>query len=150
MKKSELPFCAIRRHPPKMKTALLALALSSLCLRVIEGQNCSGVETNIDLTGNDCSACGGTQTLNSTAECCAACQARAADGCKFWTLASDLNHCYLKTSDAGRQSRDHHVSGSADPAPSPTPTKCPVVPEPPAAPHPPLPTGQYRFPYDNE
>ena len=140
-----------------MKSTLWALALTGvLCGRRCAGQqqaNCSGIEPNVDLSGNDC--CGGTKTLNSTGECCAACQAHEADGCKFWTFASDLSHCYLKTSDAGRQSRDQHVSGSVEPpspAPHPSPApagKCPVVPEPPAAPHPPLPAGQYRYPYDN-
>ena len=116
--------------------------------RFAAGQNCSGIETDIDLSGHDCAACGGTQTLNSTAECCAACQQHASDGCKFWTYASDLKHCYLKTSDAGRRSNHHHTSGSV--SPSPGPSSCPVVPEPAALPHPPLPTGNYRYPYNNK
>ena len=42
-----------------------------------------------------------------------------------------------------------HVSGAVGPGPSPTPSqKCERVLEPPS-PHPPLPQGQYRFPYNN-
>eukprot|EP00035_Acanthoeca_spectabilis_P038317 m.52169 g.52169 ORF g.52169 m.52169 type:complete len:397 (+) comp9086_c0_seq2:79-1269(+) len=108
--------------------------------------NCTNLRIDIDLSGHDCGACGGTKTLNSTAACCAACQEHAAHGCKFWTYATDLRHCYLKTSDAGSRKSGHHVSGSL---PGPTSKACPVVAEPPAPPHPPLPAGQYRFPYNN-
>jgi hypothetical protein len=74
-------------------------------------------------------------------------QRHASDGCKFWTFASELKHCYLKTSDAGRTGSARHVSGSLS---GPGPKECPVVAEPPAPLHPSLPDGHYRFPYNNQ
>lgn len=108
-------------------------------------QHCSSsTEQAIDLAGHDC--CGGIQTLNTTQHCCLACQKQANAGCRFWTYAAELKHCYLKSSDAGRRKSSGHTSGAMGVSPN---ASCPRVLEPAASPHPPLPAGQYRFPYNN-
>ena len=65
------------------------------------GQHCAkDVAAGTDLVGHDC--CGGTQTLNSSDACCAACLDQVGAGCRFWTYAAGRKHCYLKNSDAAR------------------------------------------------
>ena len=145
--------CAPFKTTMVRNLALLFAALGVTCASQLQG--CPDVQAGVDLSGFDC--CGGKQTLNSTGECCEACQLAAGAGCQFWTYDAGLKHCYLKVSDAGRRASAGHVSGSAGPPPTPPPAPSPApspnatcsrAPEPPS-PHPPLPAGHYRFPYNS-
>ena len=67
---------------------------SLFAIHLLQSQHCPSIENGTDFHGHDC--CGGTLTLNSTEACCTACQSKATSGCRFWTFAAHLNHCYLK------------------------------------------------------
>jgi hypothetical protein len=81
-------------------------------------QTCANTEAGIDFAGNDC--CGGTKTLNSTEQCCTACSEAKDMGCRFWTYAAELQHCYLKSSDTGRRKSSGHSSGPVPSGPAPS------------------------------
>jgi len=63
-------------------------------------------ESGVDFYGEDV---GFVDGVRSPTDCCNECSQQ--DNCNFWTYSYGLRHCYLKSSDAGRQSADDRYSG---------------------------------------
>jgi len=86
-----------------MKThffALIIVLLGDLC----HGYACP--EYDVDFEGNELS----DHQSSGWEECGRSC---ALDPyCKFWTWNEPLNHCWLKSSDAGLQKDPNHISGA--------------------------------------
>jgi len=92
------------------------LKMDSCCmdLRRLDNIQSSSVE-GIPICGEEPVDYFGNDLYNIGSESAANCQeACANDGnCRYWTYAPSDSRCYLKSTDAGRKSRDGHISGPA-------------------------------------
>ena len=85
---------------------------------------CPSMEMNVDYVGHDIKQI----SADSPEVCCSACleaHRKSPSGCLFWSFNPTLRHCYFKSSDAGRTSRDKQVSLPRHPPSARAPTSSP-------------------------